>query len=192
VPALLLATGVPFAIGYLVTTQVLFPPREVAAAGIPTPQLTGLTALEAERVLAQAGLGRLEPLELPHPSVQAGRILAQSPLPEQQLRPGSNVRVSLSSGSVRVRIPDVAGQPAERAEQLLRRLGFTVDRVESESPVPRGRVHAVVPASGTVIPLPAHLTLHVSLGPPALDTMLVDSSLADPPATLPDTLPPIR
>jgi serine/threonine-protein kinase len=171
----------PFAIGWALMVFVFFPPQEVAPLGTPVPSLYGLTVVEAERSLAQVGLGHLEAVLLPHPATPEGDVIAQSPLPGQQLRAGAGVRVAVSSGPVQVRIPDVLGQPAERAEERLRTLGFTVTRVEAESPVDSGRVFAVEPGVGTTTRLPAQVTVHVSLGLP--DSLLVDT-LAPPPDTL--------
>jgi serine/threonine-protein kinase len=152
------------------------------------PELVGLSTVQAELVLAEAGLGRMEQLAVPHPTAPPGQVLAQSPLPRQQLRPGAGVRVSVSSGPVQVRVPDLLGQPVERAEESLRRLGFTMDRVEGESPVAAGRVFELAPAPGTTLTLPAHVTVHVSLGPPPGDSLAADSL----PASLPDSLPEVR
>ncbi|NJD09103.1 MAG: PASTA domain-containing protein [Gemmatimonadetes bacterium] len=101
----------PFATGYLVTVFVIFPPQPVAPAGIPVPALYGQTVVEAERKLAQAGLGRLQVIELPNPVTPEGDIVAQSPLPGQQLRSGADVRVAVSSGPVQVQVPDVLASP---------------------------------------------------------------------------------
>jgi len=166
----------------VLTVFVFFPPQQVAPAGIPVPSLYGLNVLAAERKLAQAGLGSLRTVLLPHPTSPEGDVIAQSPLPGQQLRAGADVRVAVSSGPVQVRVPDVLGQPAERVEERLKRIGFAVARVDGESPIEAGRVFAVEPASGTVARLPALVTLHVSLGPPP-DSLAVDS-------LGPDTLPP--
>jgi beta-lactam-binding protein with PASTA domain len=83
-----------------------------------------------------------------------------------------------------VRVPDLLGQPVERAEETLRRQGFTMDRVEGESPVAAGRVYAMAPSAGSVTTLPAHVTLHVSLGPPPPDSLLPDSTAVLPPDSL--------
>lgn len=181
--SLTLALLVPFAIGYVLTVFVIFPPQPVAPAGIPVPSLYGKTVLEAERLLARAGLGRLQITPLPNPTSPEGDITAQSPLPGQQLRSGADVRVAVSSGPVQVRVPDVLGQTAERALERLQQLGFTVARVDSQSPVDSGRVFAVDPATGTVARLPALVTLHVSLGAPP-DSLAPDSLAVPPPDTL--------
>lgn len=158
----------PFLIGYVVAVYVLFPPTEMSGSGTPTPDLIGRTSSEAERELVAAGLGGIEITELPHPDAEAGTVIAQSPLPGQQLRPGAGVRVALSSGPARVLVPDVLGFSADRAESLLTRAGFTVVRSEQESPAPEGRVIRTDPGPGEPRALPAEVTLIVSSGPPAV------------------------
>ena len=161
------AVSLPFLIGYVVAVYVLFPPTEVSGSGIPTPDLIGRTTAEAQRELVSAGLGGIEITELPHPDAEAGTVIAQSPLPGQQLRPGAGVRVALSSGPARVLVPDVLGFSADRAQSMLTRAGFTVVRSEQESPAAEGRVIRTDPAPGQPRALPAEVTLIVSSGPPA-------------------------
>lgn len=184
--SVLAALLVPGALGYVVAAFFLFPKpdTEGSGMGIPVPALRGLSAVAAERALAQANLGRLQVTELPSGDTPEGEIIAQSPLAGQQLRAGAAVRVAVSTGAPRVKVPDVLGDAAERAEQTLRRAGLEVLRAESESPVAKGRVFAVDPAPGTEVRLPGRVTMRVSLGPPA-----VDSTLLLPPAPTPDTLP---
>lgn len=178
--ALPLALLVPFALGYLLAVYVIFPPPpDVGGTGIGVPELVGRPSSEAQRELVAAGLGALEVTELPHPTAPAGQVIAQSPLPGQQLRAGAGVRVALSAGQPRVVVPDVYGYGAERAEVMLQRAGFAVQRAEQESAVPAGRVIRTEPEPAQVLPLPATITLVVSTGPPpaAMDTI--------PPDTLP-------
>lgn len=182
IPAVLAALVVPGALGYVFAAFFLFPKPVVTASGIPVPALRGLGTVEAERLLAQAGLGRLQVTEMPDGDVPEGQIVAQSPLAGQQLRSGADVRVAVSTGAPRVRVPDVLGQAGERAHEVLRRAGFDVTLQEGESPVPAGRVYAVSPEIGSEKRLPAVVTVWVSLGPPA-----VDSTMIPPP---PDTIPP--
>lgn len=166
--ALAAALIVPFAIGYFVAVYVLFPPTQVSGSGTPVPDLKGSTTSEAQRELVAAGLGDLEITELPHPDADPGTVIAQSPLPGQQLRPGADVRIALSSGPARVMVPDVLGFGADRAESMLTRAGFTVTRAEQESPAPEGRVIRTDPQPGEPLLLPASVTLIVSTGPAAV------------------------
>jgi hypothetical protein len=179
VPIALLA---PFLIGYLLAVYVLFPPTEVSGAGIPVPSLIGLSGTDAQRSLAAAGLGPIDVSEQPHPTAAPGQVLAQSPLPGQQLRAGAAVRVAVSSGAPRAPVPDVVGFSATRAESLLRRAGFEVNTVTQESASPAGRVLRTDPAQGQERTLPSLITLVVSAGPAQPLGVAVDT-LAAPPDT---------
>lgn len=172
--ALLMALTLPFVFGYFIAVRVLFPPPPVVAEGIQVPRLLGDNLETAQRALVEAGLGALDVSELPSLSVAAGLVIAQSPLPGQQLRAGAPVSVAISSGPPRVFIPDVVGFPVERAASLLIRLGFEVQRSDTVSNADEGRVIEIDPEPGTQIRLPARVSILVSLGPPP-DTTAIDT-----------------
>lgn len=174
--ALPFAIALPFLIGYLVATRLIFPAPEITAAGVAVPDLVGRTAEDAQRTLVAAGLGELQATELPHPSAPDGQVVAQSPLPGQQLRGGTPVRVALSAGRPRAIVPDLQGFSVDRAELMLRRSGFATERVVQESPTAEGRVLRTDPAAGIELVLPASVTLVVSSGPPPpVDTLPPDT-----------------
>jgi eukaryotic-like serine/threonine-protein kinase len=170
-----LAALLPFVVGYLLAVYVIFPPEQAGDGGVPVPALAGMTLTDARAELAVAGLGSVDVTELPHPTAPSGVVVAQSPLPGQQLRPGAGVRLAVSRGLPRVRVPDVQGFGADRAAALLRTSGFQVARETQESPVPEGRVIATEPAGGQEVALPATVMVWVSSGLPVM---------------VPDTLPP--
>jgi serine/threonine-protein kinase len=196
-PVLAAAATLPFVIGYLFAVYVMFPPPEVVGEGIAVPALRGSTEAEARQALAATGLGALAVTRLPHPAVPEGEVVAQSPLPGQQLRAGSSVRVAVSSGVPRVLVPDVVGFHVERARGLLERLGFTIQRTDMESTEPAGRVLSMEPGPGARLALPAQLNLTVSTGPPQAppDTAVIGvdtgtvriDTLVHPPGTSPRT-----
>jgi serine/threonine-protein kinase len=178
-----LAILLPFAIGYFVAVRVLFPPPEATGTGIPVPDLIGKQQTEAAQLVASLGLAGIEPTPLPHPSAPAGQVIAQSPLPGQQLRRGAVVQVGLSSGRPRVRVPDVVGFGAEAAISMLKRSGFEVIQARQESNAAPGRVLAMDPKPGQVRQLPAAVTIVVSAPLPAalrVDTAVpVDTIVRD-------------
>jgi len=163
-PLLAGATIAPFVMGYLLAVFVLFPAPPVAAGGIPVPDLVGRTEQEATRQLAGLGLGPAEATRLPHPTRASGQVIAQSPLPGQQLRPGKAVRVAVSTGVPRAVVPDVVGFAEGRAAGLLQRLGFQVAREIEDSADPIGRVTRTDPSAGQNLALPARITIFVSNG----------------------------
>jgi serine/threonine-protein kinase len=169
-----IALVLPFIIGYFIAVRVIFPPPPMVNPGIVVPDLRGRTAAGAARMLDSLGVGALEQSELPHPTAPAGEIIAQSPLPGQQLRDGGVVEVALSAGRPRVLVPDVLGFSADRATAMLQRSGFTVAQTTRESEIAAGRVIAIEPEPGQVLELPANITLVVSVPLPA-DSIVRDT-----------------
>jgi len=179
-PLAVAAAAVPFFVGYLFASVFLFPAPEAADTGVAVPAVKGMRLAEAQAALRSVGLGTVEVTQLPHPHAAEGVVTAQAPLPGQQLRPGSPVRVAISAGVPRVVVPDVVGFSADRAEGLLARLGFQVARQQQFSPEDSGRILRIEPRPGTEWPLPTTIHILVSLGPEFPDTLFT-----------PDTLPPI-
>ena len=166
-----------FVAGYLVAVYLLFPPPDAPDDGIAVPDLTGLSVGTANQRLAALKLEVGDTVSLPNNATGPGLIVAQSPLPGQQLRPGDRVRVGLSAGLAAVTVPELAGMGARRAENLLSRLGFDVDQVFEVSYQPNGVVIRTSPEAGTRHPLPRRVLLIVSSGPPATDTIPRDTLL---------------
>lgn len=155
-----------FGTGYGVAARVLFPiPAAASENAIEVPALSGVTVPEAERRLQEQGLALGEVTQIAHPREAAGIVIAQTPLPGQQLRPGATVGLAVSSGPSAAVVPDVGGLPHETASELLRRLGFTVNRRDEVVPGPAGLVVRIHPEPGSRHALPASVTLFVSVEP---------------------------
>lgn len=158
-----------FGIGYLLSTQVLFPAPETAGTGVSVPELYGMDREEAEGAVVAAGfgIGRVELLA--STDVPAGQVVAQSPIAGQQLRRGAAVDLTLSAGPPELLVPPVEGLGVGTARDLLRESGFTVDVKQVPAQTAEGAVARMDPAPGARVRLPATITLFVSLGPPRID-----------------------
>ncbi len=155
-----------FGAGYLLATRVFFPPPETAGVGVSVPSLYGLDRGDAERSLREVGLAAGDVTEVENARVRAGQVVAQEPLPEQQLRPGAQVSFAVSMGPPEARVPPVAGLGRETALLLLGTAGFDVTVQElHDRDVPPGRVLGTEPGAGATAHLPAAVALVVSLGP---------------------------
>jgi len=99
-----LSAVVMFGIGYLIAVRVLFPPPPEPEDGIAVPSLIGMTVDQAHNALRAVSLRLTEVTEIEHPSVPEGLVIAQSPLPGQQLRELAPVRIAISAGPARVDI----------------------------------------------------------------------------------------
>lgn len=156
-----------FGLGYLAASRWLFPGGQQAEAGevVQVPDLVGLATGEADRSVTRAGLTIEVAARVPHPKAPAGAVVAQTPLPGQYARPGAPVQVTLSSGPEKRRVPDLRGLSDRQGEILLERLGFRTSLDSTASTAGRGQVVGTRPDSGSVLELPAEVTLLVSRGP---------------------------
>lgn len=175
-------------VGYLIATRLVFPAPPPPADLREVPDVRGTGIETASERLEGSGLALGTVDSLLHPSVPAGIILGQSPLPGQLSRPDAAVRVTVSLGPQTRSVPDVIELEAGRARTVLETSGFvvTVDTVESE--VERGRVVEVSPPPDSVVALPAEVTLVVSTGPPVVVMPFVLGLPEDEARTLLDSL----
>lgn len=160
-------------VGYVLSTQVLFPAPPPPGDLYEVPDLRGLALATARERLEGSRLTLGEVDSLQHPLVAQALILGQSPLPGQSARADTPVRVTVSLGPLRRAVPDVVRLDADRARIVLQTSGFLVSTDSTESELPRGRVVVVRPPPDSVVPLPARVTLLVSRGPPVVTMPLV-------------------
>jgi beta-lactam-binding protein with PASTA domain len=159
--------------GYGLATRVVFPPPLPPGDLFEVPDLRGFGFASAGERLAGAGLalGAIDSLQ--HPSVAAGLILGQSPLPGQVGLAETAVRVTVSIGPQTRSVPDVLRLDVDRARVVLESSGFIVSVDTAEAEEPRGRIIGVLPPPDSVVALPAQVQLLVSTGPPVIPMPLV-------------------
>lgn len=163
-----------FGVGYLLSTQVLFPRPETAGTGVAVPSLYGETRAQAEALILEEGLVVGEVTELASLATAPDQVLAQRPLPGQQLRAGGAVSFAVSGGPPELRVPPLTGMSVGTARDLLERVGFEVEvRQLRGSTALEGTVAGTDPPAGTAGRLPAVVTVLVSAGPEP-DTAAVD------------------
>lgn len=154
-----------FVLGYLVTALVFFPGSDRPPI-IAVPDLREMDEGRARHTVRLAGLELDVGDTLPNPEVPAGRILSQTPLPGQEVAPGSPVRVIVSGGAERRAVPVVTAMTREQALRVLEASGFRVSVEEVEDLRAAGRVVGIEPRPGTELQVPAAVRLLVSSGPP--------------------------
>ncbi|HEX2094344.1 MAG TPA: PASTA domain-containing protein [Longimicrobiaceae bacterium] len=156
-----------FALGYLLTTLIVFPGFGRQAI-VTVPDLRGRTLQTARRAAGEVDLQVEQGTSLSHPTLPAGAVLAQSPLPGQEVTRGAVIRVTLSAGRQRRAVPEVGDLTAAEARDLLTRLGFVVRVRRTVSERAEGRVLGVRPEPGTQLPVPSLVELTLSAGPPVV------------------------
>jgi beta-lactam-binding protein with PASTA domain len=97
-----------------------------------------------------------------------GTVLAQAPLPGQQLRGGAAVTLAISGGVASVRVPPLRGMIQLDAVALLDSLGLATASARDLSPLPVGQVVQSTPEAGTPVARGDTIHLTVSEGPPLM------------------------
>ena len=96
---------------------------------IRVPHLTGLTPAEAERIANSDGLVLSVESRFYSPSVPAGRIISQSPIPDATVRRGWKIRVAASLGTQHAAVPSLIGQSQHAASINVSRRGLEIGTV---------------------------------------------------------------
>jgi eukaryotic-like serine/threonine-protein kinase len=176
---LLLSVGLgTFILGYGITA-LAFTTGSAPSDVVLVPDVREMTVAEATRRMNDESLTLAVGDSLPNAAVKAGGVLAQSPLPGQEVAPGTEVRVIISTGATRPVVPNVAELPLATATQVLETAGFEVlvEPAPGEGSV--GQIVGIVPSSGTVVTLPAKVTLRVGAEMPYLQMPSVMGMLED-------------
>jgi serine/threonine-protein kinase len=134
---------------------------------IAVPRVVGLDAVTALKTLSEAGLQMAVAAEDHHDQAPAGRVVSQDPPAGGRIRSGRVVRVVLSLGPARIKLPDLRGLARDQAQRLLEQTGMRLGLVsQTYSPeVSRDRIMAQAPPPLTPLAAGAGVDVLVSLGP---------------------------
>lgn len=150
------------------------------------PDLTGMTTDRAQQALSAVGLKLKSQVdEQPSDTVKAGQILSQNPGQGSQVSKGTEVAITVSTGTEQVRVPTVSGQDLDDARANLEGAGFVVSVEMVDSAEPENKVLAAE-NEGTQQPKGSTVTLTVSKGNQFMMPNLKGQSISDVSAALRD------
>ncbi len=131
---------------------------------VQVPNVVGLTAEEAQRQIAAAGLAAGPPKTAPSATAAAGTVVETAPAPGAPLAPGGAVTLVVSSGAPGKPVPKVLGLRLSRARKLLTDEGFVVGKVRIVSDGERtsGVVLEQQPAAGVTAAVGTAVDLFVN------------------------------
>ena len=138
-----------------------------ASTPIAVPLVRGLTVKEATALLAPLGLTLSIKEVVNDPKVPENQIMSQDPKVDTQVRSGSTILVVVSGGLGQATVPNVQGQVANAAQQLLQTspYNFVVTLVnEASSTIEQGRVIRTEPAISAQSPAGSAITVFISSG----------------------------
>ena len=137
-------------------------------ANVEVPGLVGRTRVDAEALLAAAGLSPGVITFEQSPTVASGEVMAQSPDPGTLVSAGAEVNMVISAGVDALVVPDVAGKSEADAVFQLSAAGFESAQIIIErrpsADVIEGFVIETDPAAGAVVPVDGSILVAVSQG----------------------------
>lgn len=143
-------------------------PRQVNTPEVAVPNLIGQSYQQAVLLITSSGLA-VDPVQeqKPSPDFPVGQVIEQDPSANFKIKLNKPIRLTLSSGSEQVAVPDVAGLLVGDAEMLLADVGLRRGRVAAvyTDRYPKAdTVIAQTPRAKTLRPYDSEIHLLLSLG----------------------------
>ena len=157
--------AIAFATGLVLFDEVVMPRFVRQGGDVAVPDLGNLNKLQAEQVLARAGLKLSVSSERFDPAIPRGFVIAQDPEPGRHVKSGRRVSVALSLGEEFANVPELFGESLRSARLLIDRAGLrtgSLGRVVTGEVGP-GLVVATEPPLGAVVPRGAAINLLVCI-----------------------------
>lgn len=97
---------------------------------VKVPAVIGLDKDEAIKLLKEKKLNGLIVKTVNDDSVEAGKIVQQSPNPNAEAKEGTNVELTVSVGKNKTIVPNLSNVEFEKVEELLKKSDLTLGKVE--------------------------------------------------------------
>lgn len=165
---ILVAIALIALVWWLIASNKNQEPEQVA---IPE-NIIGMSAIEAQRSLADLGLVMEQGQAIASETVDKGKVAATDPKPGSMVDPGSTVTIQLSSGAAEITVPDVSGQTQDAARKTLEDAGLQVGSVkyEDDSKVAADRVIRTTPEAGSSASKDEEIILVLASGYVSIDS----------------------
>ena len=132
---------------------------------VTVPAIQGMLVADATELLASVDLTLVISETREDPAIPVNQIISQSPVASTLVASGSEITVIVSSGASSLTIPNVEGQTADAATQLLSAepyLFIVTATEEASTTVDKGRVIRTEPIIGSALPRGSTITVFVS------------------------------
>ena len=131
-------------IGIVILFDRVIMPFYVRSEEVTVPNVTGMTFEQAQVVLRNAGLEPVNGGERFDSKFPKGTVILQRPSANKVVKEGRRIYLIVSSGNIKVTVPDVRHKRIEEATILLNRAGLVIGEIleDTLSDVPKGLISA--------------------------------------------------
>lgn len=130
------------------------------------PELVNLTEEQARHKLDELGLELEVTDRVTNSEVPEGLIIMQDPKPNQKNKVTNPVKVTISEGALKVKVPNLIGESYEKVDLILEKYGLEEGELEQEtSDYPNGIVIRQSVDAGTEVDEGTKIDYVISMGP---------------------------
>lgn len=129
----LLVVVVSLIVFFCAVNYVLLPMYVKSGATLSVPNVVGLPAAQARRMLDSIGLQPIEAETKPDPKAPVGTVVLQNPVQDALVKKGRNIYLTLSGGEVLVSVPKVRGLSMRDSRFSLERSGLLLGEVNYDT-----------------------------------------------------------
>lgn len=101
-----------------------------ATDNVKVPAVTGLDKDDAIKLLKEKKLNGLIVKKVNHDSVEAGKIVEQSPAANSEVKEGTSVELTVSLGKDKTIVPNLSNLDLKKAEELLKKYNLVLEHVD--------------------------------------------------------------
>ncbi len=133
---------------------------------LDVPNVTGMSAEEAQKTIEQSGFKVGEVKNVYDDSAEPGTVVAQSPKGGDKAEKGSKINIDVSQGSEEIEVPDVMNMTLDEARKAITVAGFSVGETTKEysDTVEEGKVMKQTPTGKTMAAQGSKIDLVISQG----------------------------
>lgn len=132
---------------------------------VTVPNVEGLSLREAIEILKEHGLNYTLAEEVFHASIPSNYVVYQSPIPNNKVKRGREIQLTLSGGPEYVSVPEVLGLDERQARLNIEQVGLEVSFANEHSEsIEAGKVTRQTPLGGNLLKGET-VTVYISSGP---------------------------
>jgi len=158
-------------VGLLLLLDKVIMPAYVHREEVKVPNVVGMTYEQGKLILEQNGLEPIFGGERYDTKYPKGTIILQKPAANKTVKIGRNIYLIVSSGNVKIEVPNVLHKRVDEASIILNNSGLSIGSIfeDSISDAPGGLVTSQSISPGELVEKGTEINLSVSTGKPSGD-----------------------
>lgn len=155
-----------FIIGLVLANYVIMPSLVHRGEEVSVPNVCNLPLKTALQELEQYGLEGVVTERRYDQIIEKNRVIIQEPLPDEKVKKGRIITLTVSRGQEMIKIPYLIGVDFEKGESIIKRHGLIIESIDSvfSDSLVRGKIVATNPGFNTEVKDGSSIKLVVSKG----------------------------